>query len=332
MNSAKQFIVFSFLIKYVCGNMGKQESINDVRDHKCEYIKKTKDMLCRCSRSSMVIPSISLLLAEYPDKRVESLSFHGCSSLDLNISTVELLWTALYQLRVDNIEYVTFRGVELQPEDSLDIHVNNVKKHFNLIGYLKCTSCKSRNSSEFTPPSLSLQIKDSVHANIQYVKLENLDFRLKTRNVENIKISNSVISSLQQHGMEVFYTEKLEIRNSVFEAASNSSLLLNHVNLFSLDHTLGLSNDTFQILSNSTTLKFSCTVPLSTMEGMFYSWDSELCGPPGVSVLLARRENILETAGISVSLVITGVAAVILAGVILAILYLQKSGKLDSIL
>eukprot|EP00091_Calanus_sinicus_P004508 TRINITY_DN14837_c0_g1_i1.p1 TRINITY_DN14837_c0_g1~~TRINITY_DN14837_c0_g1_i1.p1 ORF type:complete len:123 (-),score=18.17 TRINITY_DN14837_c0_g1_i1:91-459(-) len=113
MKSVKQLIILSLLITYVCCNLRREDSSNDESDHECEYIKKTRDMLCRCSRSSMVIPSISLLLAEYPDERVESLSFHSCSSLDLNISTAELLWTALYQLRVDDIEYVTVRGFNL---------------------------------------------------------------------------------------------------------------------------------------------------------------------------------------------------------------------------
>ena len=119
----------------------------------------------------MVIPSLSHLLGEYPDTRVESLSFSSCNSLDLNISTVGLEFVALYQLRVENIEYVTIRGVVLQQGESLDIHVNNVRKHFNLIGDLKCTSCESQNTSdtsqaELSLPSLSFQIKDSVQANI----------------------------------------------------------------------------------------------------------------------------------------------------------------------
>jgi len=286
-----------------------KEGIRYESDHKCEYEKTTNDLNCHCSRSSMLVPSISQILKEFPDKRVDSLSFNRCSSLDLNISTVDLLWTARYQLRVDDTEYVTIRGIELLPEDSLDIHVNNVKKHFNLIGDLKCNSCESNNnSSENSLPLLSLQIKDSSQANIQYVKLTNIDFRLKSRNVENIEISNSEISGLQQHGIEIFYTDKLKIRNSVFNAASNISLLLNHVNLFSVDHTIGLSNNTFEILSQSTTLEFSCTVPQQGTEGL------------------------LHTGGISVCLVLTGVATVVLLGAILVILHLQKRGKLDSLL
>jgi len=179
---------------------------------------------------------------------------------------------------------------------------------------------------------LSLQIRDSSQANIQYVKLTNIDFRLKSRNVENIEISNSDISGLQQHGIEIFYTDKLKIQNSVFNAASNISLLLNHVNFFSVDHTIGLSNNTFEILSQSTTLEFSCTVPQQGTGGLLYSWDRELCGPPGVSVLLSRSEGLLHTGGISVCLVITGVATVVLLGAILVILHLQKRGKLDSLL
>jgi hypothetical protein len=301
------------------------------RDHECEYIEHANDMICHCTRSSMRVPSISLLLAEYPNSRVESLSFSRCSSLDLNISTADLLWTVLYQVRVDNIEYVTLRGVLLTHEDSLDIHVNNVKKHFNLIGDLKCTSCESQsNSSEFTLPSLSLQIKDSAQTNIQHVKITNIEFRLKSRNVENIEISNSEIFNLQQHGVEIFYTDNLKIEKSIFTAASNSSLLLNHVRLLLVDHTVGLSNHTFEILSPFTTMEFSCTVPLTSMEGVFYSWDSELCGPPGVSLLLGRK--VLGTGGTSVCLVITGVATVILLAAILAIIPLQKRGKLDSML
>merc|ERR1711892_114473 len=137
-----QSLFVSLLTSHVCSYMEDEDSNRYKSDHECEYMTTTKDMICHCSRSSMVVPSISLLLGEYSDKQVESLSFNSCSSLDLNISTVELLWTALYQIRVENIEYVTIRGVELQPDDSLDIHVNNVKKRFNLIGDLKCTSCE----------------------------------------------------------------------------------------------------------------------------------------------------------------------------------------------
>ena len=188
------------------------------------------------------------------------------------------------------------------------------------------------NSSENTLPLLSLQIKDSAQANIQYVKLTNIDFRLKSRNVENIEISNCEIFGLQQHGIEIFYTDKLKIQNSVLHAASNISLLLNHVNLFSVDHTIGLSNHTFEILSQSTTLEFSCTVPQQGTEGLLYSWDTELCGPHGVSVLLSRGEGLLQSGEVSVCLVLTGISTLLLLGAILVILHLQKRGKLDSLL
>jgi len=326
-------LLLIYLVSYSHCYVEITEAIKHESDHKCEYVKTTKDLNCHCLRSSMVVPSISQILNKIPDQRVESLSFNKCSSLDLNISTVDLLWTALYQIRIDDTEYVTIRGIELLPDDSLDIHVNNVKKHFNLIGDLKCTSCEANmNSSENTLPLLSLQIKDSVQANIQYVKLTNIDFRLKSRNVENIEISNCEISGLQQHGIEIFYTDKLKIQNSVLNAASNTSLLLNHVNLFSVDHTIGLSNHTFDILSQSTTLQFSCTVPQQSTEGLLYSWDTELCGPPGLSVLLSRGEGLLQSGGVSVCLVLTGVSTLVLLGVILVILHLQKRGKLDSLM
>ena len=298
-------------------------------DEQCDYKENSMEMACTCSTSSMTVNSLAELLEDHSSKRIESVSFSDCDSLDLNISTVDLLWTAIYQVRIENAEYVTIRGVDLSSDDVLDIHVNNVREHFNLMGDLKCSSCDMENNTDTSLPWLSVQIRDSSCFNIQEANIRDVNFRFKSRNVENIRMSNTFIKNLEQHGIEIFYSKTLRIKNSVFQTASNSSILLNHVDSFSLDHTFGITNRTYDLLSPSTYLKISCNIP---NKGSSLMWDNNLCGPPGFSNILSTRKNRFLSASVSPSLVISCVAAVFIAALIVVILFLQKKGKLDDML
>jgi hypothetical protein len=239
--------------------------------HVCQYKPASLSLSCTCSRPSLTVNSISQLLSEWPERPVEGLAISNCSSLDLNISTTNLTHPLL-QITVDSIDYLTVRGIEVNPASTLDLHMSGVRLQANILGDIVCRGCRENS----TLPGITVQVTDSPLLMLQSLTVGTVVLRMKTRNVAHVKVSQSDLGSMKGDSFEVFYTSKFEIRDSVFTNVESGEevLVLNHVHDFLLDHVVGLSNTSYSLLSNDTTMTVYCSpVPLAP-------WDVSVCGPP----------------------------------------------------
>eukprot|EP00092_Neocalanus_flemingeri_P021147 GFUD01022920.1.p1 GENE.GFUD01022920.1~~GFUD01022920.1.p1 ORF type:complete len:327 (-),score=79.69 GFUD01022920.1:37-1017(-) len=302
-------------------------------EYHCEYLAAHRDLVCQCQRYTMTISSLSSLIAKYPG-RVESIKLHLCQSLDLTISTVDIQ-QPFYQLRIEDIDQVTLHGVELGHGHALDILVRNVRDHLNMVGRIECSDCPKLQSNSSmdvrlsAKPTLIMQVKDTTQATIQYMDITSVNFRLKTRNVENIKIVNSQVDKMTKNAVELFYSQRLDISNSIFKHVEEAAMIINHVDRVEVTHTLGFNNRSLQLLSNKTEVVFSCTAPYDGIMGPLYSWEEEKCGP--VSVLLYQGKEKGKGGGTgAVILTISCVGVLII--VMLVVIFMHRRGKLDILL
>lgn len=293
-------------------------------DHVCQYIPTSLSLSCTCSRPSLTINSISQLLSGWPDSPVEGLAISNCSSLDLNISTTNLTHHPLLQITVDTIGYLTVRGIKVSPASTLDLHVSGVRLQANILGDIVCPSC-TLNS---TLPGITVQVTDSPLLMMQSLAVGTVILRMKTRNVSHVKVSQSDLGTMKANSFEVFYTSKFEIRDSVFTNVDSGEevLVLNHVQDFLLDHVIGLSNTSYSLLSNDTTMTVFCSpVPLAT-------WDVSVCGPPPSTEPHSNAEPAFLSRTNYTGAMTTLVVGVILVIAIAIIIALHKRGKLEDLL
>lgn len=297
-------------------------------DYHCEYLATHKDLVCQCKRYTMEVSSLSSLLSQYPG-RVESIKLHLCQSLDITISTIDIP-QPFYQLRIEDIDIVTLHGVELGQGHSLDILVRNVRDTLSMLGRVACSDCPTLSSNISNDvrlnakPTMVIQVKDTRQATINYMDITNVNFRLKTRNVENVNIINSQVDKITKNGFEVFYSQGLDISNSIFKHVDDEAVTLNHVDKVTVTHTLGFNSKMLHLLSNETELSFSCTAPYEGILGPLYTWGEE-CGP--VSVLPYHKEE-----GGSGAMILTLCCVGVLLIIILGLLLMHKKGKLEWLL
>jgi len=274
-------------------------------DYSCQYSPPGQELACSCSRSSLLLPPLASLLAEWPGRKVDSLAIEDCGSLDVTLDTNNLTHPLL-QVRISNVDYLTVRGVSLPLHQPLDLHITGVVKQANLMGSLACPSCSS--SPQLPPascpscspsplPSLTIQVTDSPLLILQSLLLKNLRLRIKTRNVSHVKVTHSDLTNLEEDSMEVFYSTRLELKNSVFGQLNSTRpiVVLNHVDKFQLNKVVGLSPTSYSILSNETQLSVFCRSQRASITG-------------------------------------TVVAAIILTAAILTVIGLHRRGKLDGLL
>ena len=277
----------------------------------------------------MKISSLSSLLSQYP-RSVESIKLHLCQSLDITISTLDIP-QPFYQLRIEDIDIVNLHGIELGQGHALDILVRNVRDTLSMVGRVECSDCPTlstniSNDVRLTAkPTMVIQVKDTRQAIINYMDITNVNFRLKTRNVENVNILNSQVDKITKNGFEVFYSQRLEISNSIFKHVDDDAVTLNHVDKVRVKHTLGLNCKMLQLLSNKTELAFSCTAPYEGMLGSLYTWEEEKCGP--VSVLPYHGDE-----GGSGALILTLCCVGVLVIIILVLMLMHRKGKLEWLL
>jgi len=264
------------------------------------------------------------MLSEWPVRRVEGLAISNCSSLDLNISTTNLTHPLL-QITMDSIDYLTVRGIQVDPASTLDLHVSGVRVQANILGEIVCPEC-DQNS---TMPGITLQVTDSPLLMLQSLTVGSVVLRMKTRNVAHLKVSQSDLGSMKGDSFEVFYTSKFEIRDSVFTNVESGEevMVLNHVRDFLLDHVVGLSNTSYSLLSNDTTMTVYCSpVPLAP-------WDVSVCGPPPlIEPHTEAKPEFWASRTSYVGATTTLVVGLVLVTVIVVVIALHRRGKLDDLL
>ena len=186
-------------------------------------------------------------MSEYPG-RVESIKLHLCQSLDISISTLAIP-QPFYQLRIEDTDLVTIHGIGLGQGHNMDILVRNVRDTLTMLGRVECSDCPAplKNNSSVdvrseAKPTLVMQVKDTSKASMAYMDITNVNFRLKTRNVETMKIMNTQVDKLVQNGVEIFYSQILDISNSIFKHVDEETITVNHVDKVEVKHTLGITS------------------------------------------------------------------------------------------
>jgi len=282
---------------------------------------------------ALKISSLSNLLSEYPG-RVESIKLHLCQSLDISIST-STIPQPFYQLRIEDTDLVTIHGIELGQGHAIDILVRNVRDTLTMLGRAECSDCPvpEKNNSSIdvrseAKPTLVMQVKDTNMATMTYMDITNVNFRLKTRNVETMKIMNTQVDKMIKNGVEIFYSQILDISNSIFKHVDEETITVNHVDKVEVKHTLGINNRTFNFLSDDTKMAISCTAPFNRMLGTLYTWEEEKCGPVSVLPYLAQSG---EGGGLG-AVILTLSCVVVLVIIIIMLLLLHRRGKLEQLL
>merc|ERR1712130_326604 len=158
---------------------------------------------------------------------VESLKIEHCQNVDINFDMLDIV-QPFYQVRLENIGALSVNNVMLRQKDNLDIIIRNVKSRVTISGVIQCVDCGHKNSSvsklgdirDLAQPTLILQTKDSV---------------------------------------EILNVENVNIRDTAIVSSTDKAVSLNLVHTVTVSHTIGISADTFNILSDGTVLDIKCT-------------------------------------------------------------------------
>ena len=303
--------------------------------YECQYLSSHKELSCQCARHSLHIADLASLLST-AHSHVESLRLGHCQSIDLRLDLLTVP-QPFYQVRLEAADQVRLHGVKLGQQSDLDIVMRNVRQSLDVFGHIDCLDC-SRDDTEDVRlqarPTLVLQIKNATNASLHYLDVSQVNMRLSLRNVENVKIDSTVFDTLAKNAIEVWYSKKLEVTNSVVKESEEEAIVTNHVDNVRLQNTVGILNSSLLVMSDLTKVEMMCTAQYSSDFTLrLLSWSSELCSPLSLDGIQSRTGNSWRTNSPKTgTIVVTVLCGVVVFIVIMVLCYLNKTGKLHNML
>jgi len=246
-------------------------------DLECQYLRSHKELVCQCTRYHSDIVSLPRLISRAlghdnnntmgddnnvtgARDRVESLKIEHCASLHVSLDLREIT-QPFYQLRIENMDSVMVRDIQLNHDGDLDLVIRNVRSQVTLSGCVTCEDCghsvtaerDSEDIRDMARPTLVIQLKNVTQTQVIYLEVTGVDTRLSARNVDRLAIDNTVIDKLASNSVEVWYAESFSVENTAVKEAASESITLNHVTSVLMSHTLGLTNSSLRLLSPAST-------------------------------------------------------------------------------
>jgi len=332
------FSLTLLLLVSVCDQTPKVEG------YECEYLKSHKELVCHCTRENINIRHVSLL-TRGSRGHVESLKIEHCQYVDINFDMLDIV-QPFYQVRLENIGALSVNNVMLRQKDNLDIIIRNVKSRVTILGVIQCVDCGHQNSSvsklgdirDLAQPTLILQIKDSSEVQLEYLDVANINLRFSVNNVEKINIYNAVIEKAAKDSVQILNVENVNIRDTAIVSSTDKAVSLNLVDTVTVSHTIGISADTFNILSDGTVLDIKCTAQYqnsdlehSDRRLRMLDWDLSECGSlsetgPG------HRGHDLPSTAIPITIISVIICALTVFIMLIILCQMHRNGKLDRFL
>ena len=210
-----------------------------LRSHKVGYLESFRDfdepfvcqeLVCQCTRYHSDIVSLPRLISRALSHdnnvtgardRVESLKIEHCASLHVSLDLREIT-QPFYQLRIENMDSVMVRDIQLNHDGDLDLVIRNVRSQVTLSGCVTCEDCDhsvtaerdSEDIRDMARPTLVIQLKNVTQTQVIYLTVTGVDTRLSARNVDRLAIDNTVIDKLASNSVEVWYAESFSVENT----------------------------------------------------------------------------------------------------------------------
>ena len=307
--------------------------------YECQYLSSHKELSCQCSRYNMNLVNLADLVSSVPSS-VESLKVSECVSVDLSLDLVSLA-RPFYQVRLEAAHQVRLHGVRLARHTNLDIIIRNIKNSLDVFGHITCVDCSNGgdggNGGDVrlqAQPTLILQVKNASKASLHYLDIGDVNLRLSARNVPHLNIDAVHISHLAENAIEVWYSREVEITNSIVRASQENAIVANHVDKVRLHNTVGILNSSLLLMSDLTRVEMMCTAEYTGDSSMkLLSWSDQLCSPLSLDGLHPTpggedQHSSSKTA----TILLTAMCGVVVFIVILLLCYLNKTGKLHTML
>merc|ERR1719471_2003038 len=255
---------------------------------------------------------------------VESLKIEHCQYVDINFDMLDII-QPFYQVRLEKIEALSVNNVMLRQRDNLDIIIRNVKSRVTISGVAQCVDCGFQNSNEtkigdirdLAQPTLILQIKNSSEVQLEYLDIANINLRFSVSNVHSINIDNTVIEKAAKDSVQILNVGSFNIRDTAIVSSTDKALTIKHVDSVTVSHTIGISANTFNILSDETILIIRCTAQyqseskLSDQRLKMLDWDMSECGTLSENGLgPGYRSHNLPSSAISITIISVIICAV----------------------
>ena len=305
--------------------------------YECQYLSSHKELSCQCTRYNINLVNLAHLVSSVSSS-VESLKVSECVSVDLSLDLVSLT-QPFYQVRVEAVHQVRLHGVRLARHNNLDIIIRNINNSLDVFGHIDCVDCTDGGGGGDdvrlqAQPTLILQVKNTTNASLHYLDIGSVNLRLSARNVQHLNIDATNIHHLAENAIEVWYSRGLEITNSIVRNSQENAIVVNHVDQLRLHNTVGIINSSLLVMSDLTRVEMMCTAEYTSDSSMkLLSWSDQLCSPLNLERFppAPGGPNQLSSSK-TATILLTAMCGVVVFIVILVLCYLNKAGKLHTML
>ena len=305
--------------------------------YECQYLSSHKELSCQCTSHNLNLVNLAELVSS-SSSSVESLKVSECVSVDLRLDLASLS-QPFYQLRLEAAQQVRLHGLRLARHTNLDIILRNIKNSIDVFGHITCVDCTDGDDGGGdvrlqARPTLILQVKNATNASLHYLDIGDVNLRLGVRNVQHLNIDTTLIDYLAENAIEVWHSRVVEITNSIVRESQEKAIVVNHVDKVRLHNTVGILNSSLLLMSEVGRVEMMCTAEYTRDSSLkFLSWSDQLCSPLSLEGLQPRpgghsQPGTSKTA----TILLTVMCGLVVCIVILVLCYLNKAGKLHTML
>ena len=308
--------------------------------YECQYLSSHKELSCQCTGYNMNLVNLAHLVSSVSSS-VESLKVSECVSVDLSLDLVSLT-QPFYQVRVEAAHQVRLHGVRLARDSNVDIIIRNINNSLDVFGHITCVDCTADDDGGSdgdddvrlqAQPTLILQVKNTTNASLHYLDIGSVNLRLSVRNVQHLNIDTTHIHDLAENAIEVWYSRGLEITNTIVKNSQDNAIVVNHVDQVRLHNTVGILNSSLLLMSDLTRVEMMCTAEYTGDSSMkLLSWSDQLCSPLNLEGLQPSGGHNQQSSSKTATILLTSMCGVVVFIVILVLCYLNKTGKLHTLL
>ena len=304
--------------------------------YECQYLSSHKELSCQCTRYNINLVNLAHLVSSVSSS-VESLKVSECVSVDLSLDLVSLT-QPFYQVRVEAANQVRLHGVRLARHNNLDIIVRNINNSLDVFGHIDCVDCTDDDGGGDVrlqaQPTLILQVKNTTNASLHYLDIGSVNLRLSARNVQHLNIEATNIHHLAENAIEVWHSRGLEITNSIVRNSEEKAIVVNHVDRVRLHNTVGIINSSLLVMSDLTRVEMMCTAEYTSDSSVkLLAWSDQLCSPLNLEGLPHPPGGHSQlSSSKTATILLTAMCGVVVFIVILVLCYLNKAGKLHTML
>jgi len=220
--------------------------------HYCDYLSSHRSLVCYCARYKLDLNSLSTLLTPYSSSPVESLVVQSCQTVSVyNLSTVGLQHT-LYQIRLESVDRVEMWQGQL-PTQGLDLSVRGSREGVWLGGAWK---------GEHMDTGWRLSVRDSGRLEVAGMEIRELKLVLRTKGVKEVVLRGLVLEgTISRNSLEFENSGRVKLENWEVREVEDGAVVVGKVDRVQVTNCPNIKSSSFQLLSNSTKLTVSHSLP-----------------------------------------------------------------------